>query len=195
MEPMKSRNGYVLCLLSGLFPTTMVCLIVSLMATTPLAAQKEKRDPLTPAEVEKIREAGIDPAERVKLYTGIVNDHVNNVKSLTNRSKSAGRSKRLDDELQDVTALMDELGTNLDVYSDRHADIRLSLKPLTEATQGWLTSLKALAGEPGFDLSRKEAIESGQELADQADRLLLEQTDYFNLHKDERGQERAEPKR
>jgi hypothetical protein len=31
-------------------------------------------------------------------------------------------------------------------------------------------------------------------LADLATRLLREETDYFNLHKDEQGQERAEPK-
>ena len=37
---------------------------------------------------------------------------------------------RLDNELQDVATLMDELGSNLDEYSDRHADIRLALKPL-----------------------------------------------------------------
>jgi len=67
------------------------------------------------------------------------------------------------------------------------------LKPLADSTQRWLSTLRALAGEPGFDLSRKEAIESGQDLADQSKRLLQEQTDYFNVHKDERGQERAEP--
>jgi hypothetical protein len=89
---------------------------------------------------------------------------------------------------------MDELGANLDVFSDRKADIRKSLKPLTEATQRWLGILRALAGEPGFDLARKEAIESGEDLAEQATRLLQEQTDYFKLHKDEAGQDRAEPK-
>jgi len=164
------------------------------MAVVSLHAQKEKRDPLTSAQVEKIREAGIDPAERVKIYTKIVDEHVVTIKGLTNRSKSTARSHRLDEELQDLTALMDELGSNLDVYADRHADLRVSLKPLTEATPGWLTAIKALPGESGFDLARKEAIESGQDLADQAERLLREQTEYFNLHKDERGQERAEPK-
>jgi hypothetical protein len=190
MEPMMSRNFSVSSAIRCLF----LSVLVSLVAVAPLSAQKEKRDPLTPAEVEKIREAGINPDERIKLYTEFVNDHVDIAKGLTNRSKSAGRSKRLDDALQDVTALMDELGANLDVYSDRHADLRPSLRPLADASQHWLSSLKALAGEPGFDLSRKEAIESGQDLADQAERLLREQTDYFNLHKDERGQERAEPK-
>jgi hypothetical protein len=54
--------------------------------------------------------------------------------------------------------------------------------------------LRALAGEPGFSLARKEAIESSEDLSDQAKRLLQEQTDYFKLHPDEAGQDRAEPK-
>jgi hypothetical protein len=164
------------------------------LAATPLWAQKEKRDPLTGPQIEQIREAGIDPVERVRLYTKFLDEHVDTIKGLTPRAHSAARSRRLDDELQDLTALMDELGSNLDVYSDRKADIRNSLKPLTESTQHWLEVLHALATEPGFDLSRKEAIESGQDLADQAKTLLQEQTEYFNLHKDEKGQDRAEPK-
>jgi hypothetical protein len=169
-------------------------LLVCLLGTTLLPAQKEKREPLTGVQIEQIREAGIYPDDRVKLYTKFLDEHAGVIKGLTNRAKSAARSRRLDDELQDLTALMDEFGSNLDVYSDRKADIRKSLKPLPEAIQRWLTILRALPGEPGFDLARKEAIESGQDLADQATRLLSEQTDYFKLHKDEAGQDRAEPK-
>jgi transcriptional regulator of met regulon len=172
-----------------LFVLALTCLPI----TAPLSAQKNKRDPLTEVEAEKIREAGIDPAERVKLYTKFVDEHMSTIKGLTNRGHSPARAKRLDDELQSLTSLMDELGTNLDTYSDRHADLRPALKPLTESTQRWLLNLRALAGESEFNLSRKEAIESGQDLADQAERLLREQTDYFNVHKDERGQERSEP--
>jgi hypothetical protein len=157
-------------------------------------AQKDHHDPLTEAQVEKIREAGIDPNERIKLYTVYLSEHVTTVKGLINRGKSDARAKRIDNELQDVATLMDELGSNLDEYSDRHADIRIALKTLAEDSQHWLTTLKALAGENQFDLSRKEAIEAGEDLTDQAQRLLREQTDYFALHKDEKGQERAEPK-
>jgi len=169
-------------------------ILVCLFCAVPLHAQLEKREPLTEAQIEKIREAGIDPDERVKLYTQFLDEHANVIKGLTNRAKSAARGRRLDDELQDFTALMDEFGSNLDLYSDRHADIRKSLKPLPAATQRWLGVLRALAGEPAFDLARKEAIESGEDLAGQATRLLREQTEYFNLHKDEQGQDRAEPK-
>jgi hypothetical protein len=157
-------------------------------------AQRKQHDVLTEAQVEKIREAGIYPNERIKLYTEFLNDHVNAVKGLTNRAKSEARAKRLDNELQDVADLMDELGANLDQFSDRHADMRGALKTLADESQHWLTTLKALAGEEPFDLSRKEAIEAGEDLTDQAQRLLREQTDYFALHKDEKGQERAEPK-
>jgi hypothetical protein len=161
-------------------------------ATSP--AQKEKREPLTGPQIEQIREAGIFPDDRINLYTKFLNEHADTIKGLTSRAKSVSRAQRLDGELQDFTALMDELGSNLDVYSERKADIRKALKNLNESAPRWLGILRALPGEPGFDVARKEAIESGEDLADQAKRLLSEQTDYFAQHKDEQGQDRAEPK-
>jgi len=170
-------------------------LAFTLISLAPsLIAQKEKRQPLTEAEIEQIRDAGIDPSARIALYTKFLNEHAEVIKSLTNRAKSTARAKHLDDELQDFTALLDELGDNIDQYADRKADLRPALKPLNEDAPRWLNILRALAGEPAFDEARKEAIESGEELADQAKRILSEQTEYFNLHKDEKDQERAEPK-
>jgi hypothetical protein len=169
-------------------------ILASLYLIPRTSAQKEQRQPLTETQIEQIREAGIDPDERVKLYTKFVQEHVDSIKGLTPRIHSGARVKRLDDELQDLTALMDELGANLDQYGERKADMRKSLKSLTEANKQWLDILNALPPEPGFELSRKEAIDSEKDLADQAAQLLKEQTDYFNLHQDEKGQDRAEPK-
>jgi hypothetical protein len=170
----------------------MVALL--LFMAVPLVAQKEPRQPLTEAQVEQIREAGIDPAERIKLYTKFLGERVETIQGLANRGHSAARAHRLDDELQDLTALMDELGSNLDQYGQRKADLRVALKPLSEDSQHWLNTLRALPSEPGFEVSRKEALEGGTDLADQASQMLKEQTEYFKLHKDERGQDRAEPK-
>jgi hypothetical protein len=169
-------------------------ILACLLLAAPLRAQHNKREPLTEAQIEMIREAGIDPNERVVLYTRFLSEHADKIKGLSARVRSAGRSRSLDDELQDFTALMDELGSNLDVYSERKADIRKALKPLNEATERWLGVLRALADEPGFELTRKEALESGEDLTAQTKRLLAEQTEYFKLHKDEQGQQRAEPK-
>jgi hypothetical protein len=172
------------------FPAILLCLLF----VAPLHAQKQTREPLTEAQVEKIAEAGIDPNARVALYTQYLNEHADAIKSLTNRKVSDARASRLSDALEDFTALMDELGENLDMYSDRKADIRKSLQVLADATPRWQGILRALAGEPGFSLARKEAIESGEDLSDQAKRLLQEQADYFKQHPDEAGQDRAEPK-
>jgi hypothetical protein len=164
-----------------------------LSAAYALQAQKEQRQPLTEVQIEKIREAGIYPDERIALYTKFIDEHADTIKGLTNRRQSQARAKRVDDELLDLTALMDEVGANLDQYSERKADMRLALKKLNEAAPRWLGVLRALAGEPSFDEARKEAIEAGDDLGDEAKRLLAEQTEYFATHKDERGQQRAEP--
>jgi len=171
-----------------------ISLFLFLTVASVLRAQKEQRQPLTEAEIDKVREAGIFPDERITLYTKFMDEHADTIKGLTNRRTSMARGKRIDDELLDLTALMDELGSNLDQYSERRADIRGGLKKLNEAAPNWLRILRALAGEPEFDEARKEAIEAGEELADEGKRLLTEQNEYFATHKEEKGQERAEPK-
>jgi hypothetical protein len=171
-----------------IFPSLLA--LPLLLACTILPAQHGRTASLSETEIEAVRESAVFPVERVNLYTKFLEERALKIKSLTGRPKSAQRVLKLDDVLQDFTALMDEMGSNLDQYSDRHSDIRKALKPLTEATPRWLNILRTLPGESGFDLSRKEAIESGEELADQASRLLREQTDYFAIHKDEKDQER-----
>ena len=173
----------------------VLLLICALYAFSPSAsAQKDKREPLTEAQMEQIREAGIDPNARIAFYTKFLEERAGTIKGLINRAKSDARSRRIDGELQDFAALMDELGDNLDQYSDRKADLRPALKKLNESCPQWLTILKSLPGEPAFDVSRKDAIESGEDLVSQANRLLTEQNTYFTAHKDEKNQQRAEPK-
>lgn len=168
--------------------------LLCLSLVIPLSAQKQKREPLTEAQVDKIAEAGVDPNARVGLYTQFLNEHAAAIEALGKRAKTEARASHLNDALEDFAALLDELGDNLDVFSDRKADIRKSLKLLTDATPKWQTTLRSIQGEAGFELARKEAIESGQDLASQAERLLNEQTEYFKQHPDEAGQDRWEPK-
>jgi hypothetical protein len=175
-------------------PVRAIAILLFALLAIPASAQKDKRDPLTENQIEQIREAGVDPDLRISLYTKFLNEHAETIKGLINRAKSHARGQRIDGELQDFTALMDELGSNLDQYGDRKADLRKSLKDLSNDAPKWLAILKELPGEPAFDVSRKEAIESQQDLADQANRMLSEQTAYFLAHKDEKNQQRSEPK-
>ena len=60
-------------------------------APLSLPRKRSMHDPLTEPQIEKIREAGIDPNERIKLYIEYLDDHVNAIKGLTNRGKSDAR--------------------------------------------------------------------------------------------------------
>jgi hypothetical protein len=173
---------------------TLFLATISLLSSISLVAQKEQRQPLTETQVDQIREAGDSPDDRIHLYTKFLDEHVDKIRGLTSRGHSSARSHRLDNELQDLTALMDELGSNLDQYGERKADIRKSVKALNEDLPHWRDVLNSLPTDPVFDLARTEAIDSVKDLSDQVTPLLKEQTDYFLLHKDEAGQQRAEPK-
>jgi hypothetical protein len=165
-----------------------------LLLCAPLAAQTQKREPLTEKQQDEIEEAGIDPVARVDLYVKFLNEYCDTIKGLIPRAKSAARSRRIDDELEDFAALMDELGDNLDVFSQRKADLRKSLKGLNESVQHWQAILRDLPSEPGFELALKEAIDSTNDLTDQAREINADQEAYFKAHPDEKGQDRAEPK-
>ncbi len=158
-----------------------------------LAAQQQKREPLTEKQQDQIAEAGIDPVARVNLYVKFLNEESDTVKGLIPRAKSSARLRRIDDELQDFAALMDELGDNLDVFSQRKADIRKSLKGLNASIARWQQVLRDLPSEPAFELSLKEAIDSSNDLADQAKQLTADQEAYFKAHPKEKGQDRYEP--
>jgi hypothetical protein len=175
-------------------PRHAIVLCLAFLCLPPIAAQKQKRQPLNERQIDQIREAGIYPNERIKLYAQFVGEQVDAIESLGKRGKSSARTQRLDDALLDLTALVDELGANLDQYGERKADIRTALKALNESVSRWHETLRSLPSEPGIDLSRKEAVESLNDLSEQTVQLEKEQVAYFQSRKDEQGQDRAEPK-
>jgi hypothetical protein len=172
---------------------TLAALLLCLLTAAPLAAQKDKPEPLTDAQQDQIAEAGIDPVVRVDLYVKFLNERADTIRGLIKRAQSPARSQRIDNELQLFSALMDELGDNLDMYSQRKADIRKSLKGLNDGIKDWQSVLHDLPSQPGFELSLKEALDSSSDLAGQAKQLTSDQEAYFKAHPKEKGQDRAEP--
>lgn len=173
---------------------TLAAILFCLLLAAPAAAQKQKPEPLTQDQQDQIAEAGIEPVARVGLYVKFLDDHSDTIRGLIKRAKSPARSQRLDGELQNFAALLDELGDNLDVFSERKADIRKSLKGLNEGIARWQGVLHDLPSEPGFELALKNAQGSIGDLADQAKEIAADQEAYFKAHKDEAGQDRYEPK-
>jgi hypothetical protein len=173
---------------------TLTALLLTLLLTFQASAQKTKREPLTEIQQDQIAEAGVVPVERLNLYVKFINEHADTIHGLIKRAHSAARAHRMDDELQDFTALTDELSSNLDIYADRKADLRKSMKSMNEAIQHWQSVLNEITKEPGFDVSLQDAIDSTTDLATQAKQVTTDQDAYFKLHPDEKDQDRAEPK-
>ena len=173
--------------------STGLLIVCLLLASQELVAQKSKRQVLTPTQVEEIREAGIDPNARIGFYVKYLNEHIDTIRDLSKAGLSSSRVRKIDDELQTVAGLTDELGSNLDQYSSRKADIRKALKKVNEDLAKWQAAVQALPANSVFEVSRADALESCQDLTQDAAQMLSEQTEYFKEHKDQRGQERAEP--
>lgn len=172
----------------------LAVIAVCFLIAAPLAAQKDKRDPLTDAQSQQIAEAGIDPVARVDLYVKFITERSDTINGLIKRARGPSRARRIDDELQDFSALMDELGENLDVLAGRKADLRRSLKGLNDGIARWQGVLRDLPSEPAFEVSLKEAIGSSNDLADQAKQIAADQDAYFNAHPEQKDQDRYEPK-
>lgn len=170
-------------------PLSLILPLMFLLLAASVAAQKQVRDPLTPTQAEEIAKAGIDPNQRVHLYTRYLDEHAEAIKALAKRADTPARNNMMASDLEDLANLMDELGSNLDVYSDRKADIRKTLKPLNEAIQRWQAMLNGLPSESAIDLARTDALDSSNDLADQAKQMMQDQDKYFTEHKDETGQE------
>ena len=172
---------------------TICAVFFALILLLPAAAQKNKRDPLTQAEQDQIAEAGIAPVDRLDLYVKFLNQHADTIEGVAKRAHTPARAHRMDDELEDFSALMDEMSSNLDVYADRKADIRKSMKGMTESIARWQSMLKSIPKEPGFEVSLQDAIDSSSDLAAQAKQVNTDQDAYFKAHPDQKGQDRAEP--
>jgi hypothetical protein len=175
-------------------PNLRLLAVILLLCCTAfsLCAQRNQREPLTDVQQEAIAEAGIDPAARVQLYVKYLNEHADTIKRLVPRAESA-RDRRLDGELQDFASIVDELSANLDEYGDRKADLRKALKPLNESIPHWQSLLHDLPNSPVFEISRNDAADSVNDLADQARKLTADQIEYFKEHPKAKDQEREEP--
>ena len=70
-------------------------ILASLLLAAPLAAQRDKPEPLTEDQQDQIAEAGIYPVARIGLYIKFIDDYSDTVKGLTPRAHTAARVQRL----------------------------------------------------------------------------------------------------
>ena len=121
---------------------TLVLAFVILLAGL-LSAQR-RRDPLTPVEVDQLREAMLEPQERLKLLVDFARVRLGSLEQVRRDPKTKDRGGKTHDLMSDFLAVYDELNDNIDMYVDRKDDIRKPLKLIIEADTEFQSRVRAI---------------------------------------------------
>jgi hypothetical protein len=125
--------------------------LVALLLLLSAVASARKRDPLTEAEEDQIRNVAQEPYKRFKLYIKFTDARLQAIDQLRADPKEAGpRGRKIHDLLEDFTALLDEINSNLDAYEGRpmskddRKEFHKGLKEVIAACDSWDAKLKTL---------------------------------------------------
>jgi hypothetical protein len=154
-------------------------IVAFLMLSLPaFAGGGHRRDPMTDAEADQIREASDKPEKRFHLYITFAKARLTAIDQLRGDPKMAeGRGQQIHDLLEDFQSLVDETEANLDDYRERKADL---IKPLTELVQAeddWKLKLRGLKetnapDAKDYEFVLQNAIETVNDSSDSARKEL-----------------------
>ena len=167
-------------------------LILQLVAATrsPLSAQR-RRDPLNPLEIDQLRDAMLDPDERLKLYVKFSRDRMTKLEQMRSDPKTTDRARQTHDMLEDFLGVYDELNDNIDMYVGRKDDIRKPLKVIIEADTEFQSKLRALknaattnaAEASQYEFLLTDALDTVDSSADDHRKTLAEVGEYMKRNK------------
>src|SRR4029077_6788264 len=157
----------------------IVTKIVFLLLLLSLVAGAKRRDPLTEAEADQLREVALDPYKRIKLLVKFTEARLASIDQVRVDPKlGSDRGKQIHDLLEDFGNLMDEINDNLDQYEARPMDKDMvkqyhkGLKELIEADGRFDLKLQTLKSAAESDpITRKEAPDFRFVLQDARDAL------------------------
>lgn len=153
--------------------------IIFLLLLLSVAAAARRRDPLTEAEADQLREVAMDPYNRIKLMVKFTEARLEAIDHLRlDPKQAADRGKQIHDLLEDFTSLVDEINDNLDQYESRPLDkdtvkkYHKALKELIDADGRFDIRLNALKSASETDpVTKKEAPDFRFVLQDAMDSL------------------------
>ena len=156
----------------------------------PLYAQR-RRDPLNPLEIDQLRDAMLDPDERLKLYVQFSRDRMTKLEQMRSDPKTTARARQTHDMLEDFLAVYDELNENIDMYVGRKNDIRRPLKLIIEADTEFQSKLRALknaantnaAEAKQYEFLLTDALDTVDSSADDHRKTVAEVAEYMKHKK------------
>ncbi len=136
----------------------LLALPLGLPVGSPLWAQR-RRDPLNSLEIDQLRDAMLDPEERLKLYVKFSRDRMTKLEQMRSDPKTTDRARQTHDMLEDFLAVYDELNDNIDMYVGRKNDIRKPLKIIIEADTEFQSRLRAIKTSANASAAEAEQYE------------------------------------
>jgi len=167
-----------------------LALLLALPLSSPLSAQR-RRDPLNPLEIDQLRDAMLDPDERLKLYVKFSRDRMIKLEQMRSDPKATDRARQTHDMLEDFLGVYDELNDNIDMYVGRKDDIRKPLKIIIEADTEFQSKLRALknaantnaAEASQYEFLLTDALDTVDSNADDHRKTLTEVGEYMKRKK------------
>ena len=123
-------------------------------------AQVHRRDPLTSAETDALREVSLEPGKKLPLYLKYAQARLASVEQLrADPHSTQGRGKQIHDLLADFKVIVDEMDRNLDSFASQKLDFRKALKQIVQTDgefQAILAKLREATKDPANAAEAKE---------------------------------------
>jgi hypothetical protein len=169
-------------------------LALLLLFVFPLAVRlsaQRRDDPLNPLEIDQLRDAMLDPEERLKLYVKFSRDRMTKLEQMRADPKTTERGLHTHDLLQDFLTIYEELDDNVEMYAGRKNDIRKPLRMVIEADTEFQSRLRALKGsanadpkeEKQYEFVLNDALDTVDSSAEDHRKTLTEVEDYMKRKK------------
>lgn len=117
------------------------------------------RDPLTPQEVDAIRESRLDPETRLKLYVKYARQRMDMIDRVRTDPRLANeRGPQLHDLIQDLGKIVEEMDDNVDTFAQEKWDIRKALQEVVAADSVFQDRLGAIRDGAKTDAAAGEEL-------------------------------------
>src|SRR6266849_1255807 len=167
-----------------------VFLSLAVLAALPASAQR-RHDPLNADEINQLRDAMVEPDQRLKLYVTFARDRMTKLEQMRSDPKTTERARQTHDMLEDFLGVYDELNDNIDMYVGRKDDIRKPLKVIIEAETEFQSKLRALKNSANtnadeakkYEFLLNDALNTGDYSADDHRKTVSEVEEYMKKKK------------
>ncbi|MGE5321219.1 MAG: hypothetical protein ACM3SW_00035 [Actinomycetota bacterium] len=157
----------------------------------------QKRDPLTDAEADQLREVAMEPQKRLKLFIKFTEARLDAIdQARSDPAQAQGRGRKIHDLLQDFTSLIDEINDNLDQYEgrlldkDHTKDFHKGVKEVISAEERFRARLRTLQHQietdPQTKLESRDYAFTLQDAQDALKASLETAREYSQEKKDEK---------